>query len=78
MSSGTTVSLCFFINHWNMCLTGLIITYVSKFVPTAAENRGEPQPLSMPASPSAPPLLSPRAEDVEAVPRPGNIAAESV
>lgn len=51
---------------------------IKKFLPTAAENQVEPQPLSMPASPSAPPSLSPRAEDVEAVSSPGDTAAGSV
>lgn len=61
------------VSHWShyyIC--------IRTFQPTAAENRGEHQPLSMPAAPSVPPLLSPCAEDVEAVPRPRNIAVESV
>lgn len=77
MSSGTTVSVCCcfiaHVSHWSR-----YYVCIRKFLLTAAENRGEHQPLSMPASPSAPPLLSPRAEALAAVPRPKNIAAESV
>ena len=41
-------------------------------------NQAEQQPLSAPASPDAPPSFSPRAADMEAAPKPGNIAAAPV
>lgn len=56
MSSGTAVSLCCFINHWNMCLTGLIITYVSASLCQLQLKIGE-NLNQFPCQPLPPPLL---------------------
>lgn len=48
------------------------------FTSGRCRNQAEQQPLSAPASPAAPPSFSPRAADMEAAPKPGNIAAARV